>query len=50
MDHDLSGLVEDADVEESGVEIDPAVVLVLSGVELHEASFWLRLTAPACPC
>jgi len=37
VDQDLSGLVEDADVEGSGMEIDPAVVAVLRRVESHEA-------------
>jgi len=47
VDHDLPFLVEDAGVEGSGVEIDTTVVVVLSCIESHEASYWLRLTAPA---
>jgi hypothetical protein len=35
MDLDVSGLVEDTDVEGAGVEIDTAVVPVLLGVESH---------------
>jgi hypothetical protein len=35
MDLDVSGLVEDTDVEGAGVEIDSTVVPVLLGVESH---------------
>jgi hypothetical protein len=38
MSHDLSVLVEDADVHRSGMEIDPAVEWVLLGIESHEVS------------
>ena len=35
VEHRLSGLVEDADVQRAGVEIDSAVLSVLRGVESH---------------
>ena len=38
VDLNVSRLVEDTDVEGSGVEIDAAVEAVLLGVEVHEAS------------
>jgi hypothetical protein len=37
VNQDLSDLVEDADIQGSGVEIDPTVVLMLCGIESHEA-------------
>jgi len=39
VDHSLSGLIEDAYVQGSGMEIDPTVVAMLCGIESHEASF-----------
>jgi len=35
VDLDVSGLIENTDVEGSGVEIDAAVVEVLLGIESH---------------
>jgi hypothetical protein len=38
VQHDLAVLIQDAEVHRAGVQIDPAVKLVLSGVESHEVS------------
>jgi len=35
----LSGLIEDTDVQGSGIEIDPPVVVMPNGLGSHEASF-----------
>jgi len=51
VDQGLPRLVEDAEVEGSGVKIDPTVELMLVGVESHEASsFRLGWTPPTCSC
>jgi hypothetical protein len=38
VEHDLALLIQDAEVHGAGVQVDPAVKLVLLGVESHEVS------------
>jgi hypothetical protein len=38
VQQDLAGLVQDAEVHGAGVQVDPAVEVVLLGVEAHEVS------------
>jgi hypothetical protein len=38
VQHDLTVLIQDAEIHGAGVQVDPAVKLVLLGVESHEVS------------
>ena len=50
VDEDFADLIEDAEVEATGVQVDPAVVLVLLGVESHRGLLsrgsWIRPQQP----